>query len=50
MYFKGESKSAKIYEKLLPFIICYLVGEEVKDTEPVEVDGVRPPFETMISI
>ena len=50
MYFKGESKSAKIYEKLLPFIICYLVGEEVRETEPAEVEGVRPPFETMISI
>lgn len=51
MYFKGgESKSAKIYAKLLPFITIYLVDNEIKDEMPVEVDGIRPNFETMISI
>ena len=50
MYFKGENKSAKIYDKLLPFITIYLVGEEVKDVEPPEVDGIRAPYVTMISI
>lgn len=31
MYFKGESKASIIYEKLLPYIKCYLVGEEIMD-------------------
>ena len=51
MYFKGgESKSAKIYAKLLPFITSYLVDDEIKDEMPAEVEGVRPTFETMVSI
>jgi hypothetical protein len=34
MYFKGESKASIIYEKLLPYIKCYLVGEEIMDKVP----------------
>lgn len=50
MYFKGEQKAVVIYEKLFPYIKCYLCNEEVVEIEPQAVNGVVPKYEMMVSI
>jgi len=49
-FFKGEYKAMMIYEKVLPFVTVWNVGENVYDAESQIPESETPEAERMVSV